>query len=401
MNKMDCMLAFRLAWFLSAAFSLFAQPTLASVWAKHDALVLGPKGQPLTPDSNRAHVFMGKSGRRVRAWDLGPEAAPVILTWGGGPGDTLAPERLYMGFSSPDAYRHIVLDQPGTGGSDWVPGWKPEDSVDDAVTFLRQRSIRGPILVSGWSWGSTMAMLFAQRHPQWLRGLVIGGVWTNTSEEVAYYLDAQGPRSWMPGLSEAFRPYSDGRGTACDLHHAIRQGRGGTALAKAYVDAEIMQCGVGGIPRPVLLKPQTGTDRSPVDMATEKDEDTRFAFIESEMLCRGQRGAWKLHLRFPKALASVPLVVIQGRYDQVCKPETASRVFRAWPGIRKRFVPMNAGHWSFTGPSPDSRKRAGLELTPTQEQQLDRAMKLDFGSAYIIEAAVVCLLEDLAQTTSR
>ena len=102
-----------------------------------------------------------------------------------------------MGFSSPNAYRHIVLDQPGTGGSDWVPGWKPEDCVDDAVTFLRQRNIRGPILVSGWSWGSTMALLFAQRHPQWVRGLVIGGVWTNTPEEVAYYLDAQGPRSWI------------------------------------------------------------------------------------------------------------------------------------------------------------------------------------------------------------
>jgi len=55
---------------------------------------------------------------------------------------------------------------------------------------------------------------------------------------------------------------------------------------------------------------------------------------------------------------------------------------------------MNAGHWSFSGPSPNSRKRAGLELTPTQEQQLDRAMKLDFGSGFIIEAALACLIEE-------
>jgi len=52
--------------------------------------------------------------------------------------------------------RHLEIDSPGTGMSSWVPGWKPEDTVNDAATFLRLRGITTPILVVGYSWGSTM-----------------------------------------------------------------------------------------------------------------------------------------------------------------------------------------------------------------------------------------------------
>lgn len=388
------LLGIRVPLVLAAGFSLSAQPSLTRVWEKHDTLVLGSKGEPLLATTPHSHTFTGRSGRKVRAWDLGPSTAPVILTWGGGPGYTLSPDQITDSYAHPNRYRHIVIDQPGTGGSEWAPGWRPEDTIEDAVTFLDSRCIRGPILVNGWSWGSTMALLFAQRHPERVRGMVIGGVWMNTPAEVAYYLDAEGPRTWMPGVSDVFRPYSNGRGTACDLHRAIRDGRGGTALANAYVDAEVLQCQAGQIPRPTLLKPLVVADRGPVNMAVETDENVKAAFIETEMLCRGQRGAWKLGLRFPRTLATIPLVVIQGRYDQVCMPETALRVFRAWPGRRKVFVPMNSGHWNFTGPSDQSRKRAELLLAPEQEQQLKRAMQLDYGSVRIVEAANACLLED-------
>jgi len=371
---------------------LSAQPSLAQVWARHDALVLAPREEALDGDQAHSHSFTGKRGNRVHAWDLGLKSAPVVLTWGGGPGDTLQPKRLSGMFAHPRTYRHIVLDQPGTGASQWVQGWRPEDSVEDAVAFLDQRGIRGPVIVTGWSWGSTMALLFAQRHPERVCGVVVGGVWTNTPEEVRSYLDADGARAWMPGVSEAFRSYSNGHGTACDLHQAIRAGKGGPALPRAYVEAEVMQCGAGGIPRPVLMQPVPQQEGRPVDMATETDENVKFAFIESEMLCRGQRGAWRLKLRFPKTLARIPLVVIQGRYDQVCMPEIARKVYAAWPGSRKLFVPLNSGHWNFTGPSPESCQRAGLTLTPDQENRLRCAMELDYGSGCIVEAAIEGLL---------
>ncbi len=377
---------------LAVCLSVYAQPTLTQVWARHDQFVMSAKAKPMAVDPACSSTFQGKRGQIVRGWDVGPKDAPVVLSWGGGPGDTLLPEYLPFSFGNPLAFRHLMIDQPGTGKSSWLPRWKPEDTIDDAIEFMRLRGIDTQVFVNGWSWGSTMALLFAQRHPERVRGIVVGGVWTNTPEEVRYYLDATGPRAWMPGLSAAFRAFSNGRGTACNIHRAIREGRGGAALPKAYQDAEFFQCYQGPTPRKPLLEVLGRTEPKPVDMATETDEVVRFAYIESEMMCRGQRGEWRLQIRFPEVLSKIPLVVIQGRYDQVCIPEVAQKVLRAWPGARKLFVPFNGGHWFFFGPDKEARTRAELNLNAEQEERLRKAICLDFGSEYLIGAAIDCLV---------
>ncbi len=371
---------------------LHAQPTLHRLWARHDQFVLEGDPKPLPSDPSCSFTFKGKHGQVVRGWDVGDPHGPVVLWWQGGPGIEATPESDTDTFVNPKAYRHIEIDQPGTGKSEWIPGWKPEDTVEDAATFLRQRDVTGPVIVCGWSWGSTMALLFAQRHPEWVRGVVVGGIWTNSAAEVRYYMDAAGPRSWAPGLSAAFQAFSNGKGTACDLHKAIREGRGGESLAQAYSKAEIVQCRQGQIPRKPPIEPVADTAGKPVDLATEPNEIIRFAYIESEMMCRGQRGEWALKQRFPKGLAAVPLIVLQGRYDQVCDPEVARRIYRAWPGDRKLFVPLPQGHSQFSGPSNDELNRAGLVLSADQNARLQRANGLHFGSFYLVGAAIDCLV---------
>ncbi|NWJ40819.1 MAG: alpha/beta hydrolase [Geothrix sp.] len=305
----------------------------------------------------------------------------------------LRPDHYLSGHSVGVALRHVSVDQPGTGGSAWIPGWKPEDTVDDAAEFLRLRGITEPVLLEGWSWGSTMALLFAQRHPRLVRGIVIGGMWTNTRKEVRAYLDADGARAWMPGWTEQFSVFTNGHGSACDLHRAIREGAGGGTLAEAYDAAESEQAGSGQIPRQPLPGPiPRVSSPTPVDMETESDETIRFAYIESEMMCRGQRGIWRLRLQFPRRLASVPLVVIQGRYDQVCLPETAQRVVRAWPGSRKLLVPMNGGHGSFRSPRREDLERAGVSLPAEQQWALEKAAMLSYGNGGLLKrAALECL----------
>lgn len=377
-------------WWLG--FGLSAQPALQKLWSRHDELALKSDPKPLTIDPSCSFTFEGKHGQVVRGWDVGDSKNPVVLWWQGGPGDAAAPEYDSDTFGDPKAYRHIEIDQPGTGKSAWIEGWKPEDTIEDAVTFLRKREVKGPVLVYGWSWGSTMALLFAQRHPELVRGVVVGGVWANSPAEVSYYLDAAGRRSWAPGLSEAFAAFSTGKGTACDLHSAIREGRGGLALAKAYAKAESLQCTQGLIPRKALVDPVPISPGKPVEMEHESDDTVRFAYIESEMMCRGQRGEWRLNLRFPMELIPVPLIVIQGRYDQVCDPEVARQVYWAWPGKQKLFVPFNGGHTMFSGPGRNDCSRAGLNLSPEQETQLQRANWLCFGSHYLVGAAIESLV---------
>ena len=161
---------------------------------------------------------------------------------------------------------------------------------------------------------------------------------------------------------------------------------------QAYSKAESFQGGVGRIPRKPLIEVIPPAQSKAVDLATETDDSVRFAYIESEMMCRGQRGQWSLHLRFPKCLAQVPLIVIQGRYDQICTPEVARRVHRAWPGTQKLLVPFNGGHWSFKGPNKETRAQVGLSLSNTDEEKLSRATALHFGNSRLLNgAAIDCL----------
>lgn len=377
---------------LLGALGLQGQPSLTALWARHDQLVMDPAPRVPMDDAPRAFVFKGRRGQRVQGWDMGPSDAPVVLTWKGGPGSGFDPVREAWVQPGLKAFRRLELDQPGTGGSAWVPNWQPEDMADDAATFLRMRGIKEPVIVTGWSWGSTMALLFAQRHPERVRGVVVGGVWTNTPREVQRYLDGDGARAWMPGLSDAFGAFGKGGHLATGLHDAIERGRGGKALAMAYDDAEGLQAGEGTLARKPLAPPLADVPGTPVDMDTERDGVVRFAYIESEMMARGQRHQWHLRLRFPPPLRKVTLLVLQGRYDQVCDPEIARKVCQAWPGTHKLLVPYNGGHGSFKGPTHEELTQASLALTPDQERALKRATALHFGSALHLRMAAMEML---------
>ena len=295
---------------LLAIGQLFAgHPTLQDVWARHDQTLMGTLGKPVTRDSSQDHVFKGKAGRTVHGIDVGPEAVPAILWWNGGPGVPADAAWDSYCFDQAGRYRHLGIDSPGTGLSSWVEGWRPEDTVDDAAAYLRLRGITTPILVVGYSWGSTMALLFAQRHPELVSGVVIGGVWANTRKEVEAYLGVNGNRIWMPGLSEVFRGSVKGPITASSIHAAIREGRGCKALCLAYGAAETLQTAEGRIPRKASIDPIDASVVSPINIASETDPDIRFAFIESEMMARGEQGKWSLKLHFPRSLDRVPIII--------------------------------------------------------------------------------------------
>lgn len=91
-------------------------------------------------------------------------------------------------------------------------------------------------------------------------------------------------------------------------------------------------------------------------------------------------------------LVEVPLMVIQGRYVQICKPEVAMRVYRAWPGSQKLLVPFNGGHWGFKGPDKETRVQAGLDLSNSDEERFSKAIALHFGNHRLLNgAAIDCL----------
>lgn len=379
---------------------LQSQVTLKGVWDIHDEFILGAKPPRANDDPvwteikpGMQEVFTGKRGQKVLGWDFGPKDGTVILSWHGGPGGGVMPFPWEDYFpTSKTKFRLLIIDQPGAGEgrSEWVPNWLPEDSIEDAITFLSLRGVTGPVIVRGSSWGSTMALLFAQKHPELVRCIVVGAVWANTPAEVKRYLGPSGTKALVPGANQVFASIvGDGKGAAGRIHRAIRDGIGGKELATAYGWSEAYQ-GVADIDLRKPFSPEPWKKTEKFVMAPTTDREQRFAFIESEMMWRGEQGKWQLRFNFPRSLASKPLIVIQGRYDQVCDPAFAVKVYDAWPGTNKLLIPMNANHSPIFLSNPeDSLKRAGVPHDPESMLKLKRAMNLFFGEPQTMGDAAI------------
>lgn len=281
--------------------------------------------------------------------DCTPKAGPavaVVLWHHGGPGEGIT--RGYYAWSRAPGLRHIQINQPGLGRSTGGVGWSPEQSVDDEAALLTHLGVSGPVFVGGWSWGSTMSLLFAQRHPERTRALLVGGIWSNSRADVGWYMGPRGARQYLPGLENGRLYESVGRRwSACGLRDALLAR---PALAAEYVWGEAQQAA-----------PLSGSHWTP---STRPDPRfVPFAQLESDMMCRAEQGKWQLRFRWPAALASVPLIVVQGRYDMVCRPETALALVRSWPSAEKTVIWTSNGHFAASWHLPGD-----LPTPLTQEQ---------------------------------
>ena len=133
-----------------------------------------------------------------------PKGRPVVFLHGG-PGAGLVPD--YRRFFDPEAYRVILFDQRGSGQS------VPHASLDDNTTWhlvadieqLREHFGVDQWLVFGGSWGSTLALAYAETHPERVSGLVLRGIFLGRQNEARwFYEDSQGASAIFPDNWEDF-----------------------------------------------------------------------------------------------------------------------------------------------------------------------------------------------------
>src|SRR5258708_4966530 len=133
-----------------------------------------------------------------------PNGKPVVFLHGG-PGGGLIPE--YRQFFDPDAYRIVLFDQRGSGQS--APHASLEenttwDLVDDIEKIRKHLGI-DQWLIFGGSWGSTLALAYAETYPDPVTGLILSGIFLCRPEEFAWFYQ-QGchqlfPDSWADYLA--------------------------------------------------------------------------------------------------------------------------------------------------------------------------------------------------------
>ncbi len=261
-----------------------------------------------------------------------PNGVAVVFLHGGpGSGCTANHRR----FFDPQYYRIVLLDQRGAGRS--TPHAELLDnSTQHLVADLEQ--LREHLGINQWvvfggSWGSTLALAYAQAHPARCLGLVLRGVFLGRATEVEWFM--QGMRHFFPEAWEEFAEFIP-PGERADLlrayYHRLTSPNAALRLeaAKAWSQYEARCCTL--LPNAEALS--HGDDEA-LALSLGRTEAHYFVnhlFLEEgELLARVDR------------IRRLPGIIVQGRYDVVCPPLSAFELHQAWPESELVLVP-DAGH---------------------------------------------------------
>ncbi len=261
-----------------------------------------------------------------------PDGAPAVFLHGGpGAGCSPAQRRLF----DPAHYCVTLFDQRGCGRS------TPHASLEANTTWdlvgdieaLRARFGYERWLVFGGSWGSTLALAYAETHPERVSGLIVRGIFTLTCAEVDWYY--QGGAAWLfPDLWEDFlAPIPEAeRGDLVGAYHRRLTGDDPVARLEAAKAWSLWE-GATITLLPNDLAGEFGDARYALAFARiENHYFTHAAWLrEDQLIADADR------------LSGIPGVIVQGRYDVATPARTAWRLAKAWPRARLEIIP-DAGH---------------------------------------------------------
>ena len=254
----------------------------------------------------------------------------------GGPGSGCQPDhrRLF----DPERFHAVLFDQRGAGRST-PKGSRDANTTQHLVADLE--TIRAHFgferwMVVGGSWGATLALAYAQAHPDRVSSLVLRATFLGTRAELDGAFLVNLPRMY-PGLSEDFLSQlpTDERATPLQAYYkrildpdaAIH-----APFARTWGDTEsILSQHTPGKTR-LDIASLTGSRPLPSSPYMEAHYFSNDCFMQPDQLMQNA------HL-----LKAIPGIIVQGRYDLLCPPATSHALSAAWGNAEIRIV-EGAGH---------------------------------------------------------
>jgi proline iminopeptidase len=290
---------------------------------------------PLYPDcAPRASGMLALDARHTMHWEECGNAKGVpVLFIHGGPGGGCLPH--HRRFYDPAYWRIVLYDQRGAGRSTPVAELADNTTADlvDDIERLRMHLRIDRWLLFGGSWGSTLALVYAQAHPQRVLGLVLRGVFLATKPEIEWFVG--GMRRIFPEAWREFAHFLPARERGDVLASYYR--RLTDADPRVHVPAAQAWDRYESACSTLLPKPE-GANRIEGDGAT-----LAIARIEAHYFVHDAFLAPNQILDGVARIRHLPCTIVQGRYDIICPPATADALARAWPEAEYVVVP-DAGH---------------------------------------------------------
>ena len=290
-----------------------------------------------------------------------PMGVPVLFLHGG-PGAGCSPE--HRRFFDPQHYRIVLFDQRGAGRS------TPHGETSNNTTALLVSDIealRAMLKIPSWhvfggSWGSTLALAYAQTHPQPCLSLTLRGIFLLRAVEVDWFL--HGLRNFAPQSWEQFVGFlpESLRGDICNgywtqLNHELPEIRMAAANSWASYEARSVSLRTNA-----AVPPITGGSASagsagaagsapagasaPALSTSASQSAVGLARLEVHYMRSNQFVPDDALLRGVERIRHIPCAIVQGKYDLLCPPITAVALHSAWPESTLQII-EDAGHSAF------------------------------------------------------
>lgn len=308
----------------------------------------------LFPPIHENHHFYLKvdDTHEIYIEECGNEDGIPVLFLHGGPGTGC--EVYHRQLFNPEKYRIILFDQRGCGRS------TPHASLENNTTqYLISdiEKIREVLdieqwVIAGGSWGSTLALAYAEAYPEQVLGLIIRGIFLSTKKEIHWFYQ-EGASQIFPDYWEDFvEPIpEEERGNLLQAYHSRLSGdneiaRMGAAKAWSLWEARTASL----IPKGSLLK-HFGDPRTALSLARiETHYFVNNSFLEDDQLLNN---AYKLK--------DILCYIIHGRYDMICPMKQAYDLHQALPNS-EFFIVQGAGHSSSEAGISSALIKAGNDL---------------------------------------
>lgn len=289
-----------------------------------------------------AHGMLAVGDGHEIYWEAcgNPEGKPAVFLHGGPGGGCVADHRRYF---DPAKYRIVLFDQRGCGRSTPHASEPAADLSANTIWHLVAdiERLREHLGIDRWqvfggSWGSTLALAYAETHPERVTELVLRGIFTLRESEIDWFYQ-EGASQLFPDAWEAY---------LAPIPEAER-GELVAAYRRRLQDPDPAVHGPAGVAWTVwenstirLIPDQAAIEAARSDEAAA----VAFARIENHYF---SHGGWmedgQLIRDAAAKLAGIPGVIVQGRYDACTPPRTAWDLHRAWPQAEFRMIP-DAGH---------------------------------------------------------
>jgi proline iminopeptidase len=267
--------------------------------------------------------------------EVGNPAGKPIVFLHGGPGGGVAPD--HRRFFDPKTYRIILFDQRGSGQSTPCAELR-ENTTWDLVADterVREHLKIDKWVVFGGSWGSTLALTYAIKHPERVKALVLRGIFLCRPSEIKWFYQ-EGASQIFPDVWDEYLkviPQNERHDMVTAYYKRLTHENRDVRLeaAKAWSKWE-------------AATSRLYIDANAIEEFDDPDSALSFARIECHYFTNNaffETNNWILEN--VNKIRHIPAWIVQGRYDVVCPATSAWELHKAWPEAKFQIIP-DSGH---------------------------------------------------------